>query len=126
MFDPASRALVIARGGHNPVLVADGGEHITQVPRAAPRSACARGWSSPRTSSPWPPGGDGRSLHRRPDEARDPDGTLFGLERLEHSLERCQNGVIRDTLEGVWDDIADFRGESTPTDDATLLLARLT
>ena len=59
-------------------------------------------------------------------EARDPDGTLFGLERLEHSLERCQNGAIRDTLEGVWDDIAAFRGESTPTDDATLLLARLT
>jgi sigma-B regulation protein RsbU (phosphoserine phosphatase) len=59
-------------------------------------------------------------------EARDPGGTLFGLERLEQSLERCQDEVIHDTLEGVWDDIAAFRGGVAPTDDATLLLARLT
>ena len=59
-------------------------------------------------------------------EARDPEGTLFGLERLEHSLARCQNAPVRDTLEVVWDDIAAFRGDSAPTDDATLLLVRLT
>ncbi|HEY5169727.1 MAG TPA: SpoIIE family protein phosphatase, partial [Thermoleophilia bacterium] len=59
-------------------------------------------------------------------EARDPDGTLYGLERLEQSLERCQSGAVRDTLEGVWGDITAFRGDSAPTDDATLLLVRLT
>ena len=59
-------------------------------------------------------------------EARDPEGTLFGLERLEHSLERCRNAPVRDTLEGVWDDITAFRGDHAPTDDATLLLVRLT
>ena len=46
-------------------------------------------------------------------EARDPAGTLFGMERLVSSLERCQTGGIRDTLEGVWDDIVAFRGESS-------------
>ena len=59
-------------------------------------------------------------------EARDPEGTLFGLERLEHSFERCQYAAVRDTLDGVWADIVAFRGDSAPTDDATLLLVRFT
>ena len=29
-------------------------------------------------------------------------------------------------LTAMWDDIAAFRGDSAPTDDATLLLVRLT
>jgi sigma-B regulation protein RsbU (phosphoserine phosphatase) len=57
-------------------------------------------------------------------EARAPDGSLFGLERLERSLARCQDAPVRDTLDRVWDDIAAFRGGSAPTDDATLLLVR--
>ena len=59
-------------------------------------------------------------------EARDPGGALYGLERLEQSLERCQEAPVRDTLQGVWDDVTAFRGDGTPTDDATLLLVRLT
>ena len=102
------------------------GERAPRCPRAAPRSACAPGWSSPRTSSRLAPGTTVALYTDGLTEARDPDGTLFGLERLESSLERCQNDAIRDTLEGMWDDIAVFRGESAPTDDATLLLARLT
>jgi sigma-B regulation protein RsbU (phosphoserine phosphatase) len=59
-------------------------------------------------------------------EARDPAGTLYGMERLEQSLERCQHSAVRDTLDGVWGAITAFRGERAPTDDATLLLVRLT
>jgi sigma-B regulation protein RsbU (phosphoserine phosphatase) len=58
-------------------------------------------------------------------EARDPEGSLFGLERLERSLERCQSAPVRDTLDGVWGDIVAFRGAGSRTDDATLLLVRL-
>ena len=59
-------------------------------------------------------------------EARDPAGSLYGLERLEQSLERCRSSAVRDTLDGVWGDVTAFRGDSAPTDDATLLLVRLT
>jgi sigma-B regulation protein RsbU (phosphoserine phosphatase) len=58
-------------------------------------------------------------------EARDPGGALYGLERLERSLEGCRDDPVRDTLRGVWDDVVAFRGDSPPTDDATLLLVRL-
>jgi sigma-B regulation protein RsbU (phosphoserine phosphatase) len=57
-------------------------------------------------------------------EARDTHGELFGLERLEDALERCHRRPLDETLEAMWADIAAFRQGASPTDDATLLLAK--
>jgi serine phosphatase RsbU (regulator of sigma subunit) len=125
VYDPATRSLAIAGGGHNPVLVA-GGESIIQVPSRGAALGVRTGLEFPEDELTLPPGATIALYTDGLTEARDPAGTLFGLERLEHSLEGCQNESIHDTLERVWGDIADFRDDRTPTDDATLLLARLT
>ncbi len=124
-YDPSDGSLVIAGGGHNPVLVA--GEHgVSEVPSRGAALGVRTGLRFPEDRVV---PGAGATLALYTDgltEARAPGGTLYGLERLERSLERCRSGSVRDTLDGVWGDIAAFRGDSAPTDDATLLLVRLT
>jgi sigma-B regulation protein RsbU (phosphoserine phosphatase) len=57
-------------------------------------------------------------------EAQDPDGNLFGEDRLTQSL-RHHCGRNAETLaQGVIDDAGRFRGGSRPTDDLTLLILR--
>ena len=124
-YDPSDRSLVIAGGGHNPVLVADEAG-ISQVPSRGAALGVRTGLQFPEDRVVV---GAGATVALYTDgltEARDPQGTLYGMERLEHSLERCRSGAVRDTLDGVWDDVTAFRGDSAPTDDATLLLVRLT
>lgn len=124
VYDPAAGSLVVAGGGHNPVLVADGAA-VTQIPSRGAALGVRTGLEFPEDEVHPGPGATVALYTDGLTEARDPAGTLFGLERLERSLERCQALPIRETLDGVWDDIAAFRGGGAPTDDATLLLARL-
>ena len=124
-YDPSDGSLVIAGGGHNPVLVA-GENGVSEVPSRGAALGVRTGLQFPEDRRD---PGAGATVAFYTDgltEARDPHGTLYGLERLEQSLERCQSGPVRDTLEGVWDDVTTFRGDNAPTDDATLLLVRLT
>ena len=123
-YDPSDGSLVIAGGGHNPVLVA-GERGVSEVPSRGAALGVRTGLRFPEDRVV---PGAGATLALYTDgltEARDPGGALYGLERLERSLERCQSGPVRDTLDGVWGDITAFRGDSAPTDDATLLLVRL-
>jgi serine phosphatase RsbU (regulator of sigma subunit)/hydrogenase/urease accessory protein HupE len=124
-YDPSDRSLVIAGGGHNPVLVASE-DGVSEVPSRGAALGVRTGLQFPEDTMHLAPGTTVALYTDGLTEARDPEGTLFGLERLEHSLARCQNAPVRDTLEVVWDDITAFRGDSAPTDDATLLLVRLT
>ena len=125
VFDPSDRSLVIAGGGHNPVLVADG-RSIGEVPSRGAALGVRTGLQFPEDSMTLEAGATVALYTDGLTEARDPGGALYGLERLEQSLERCQEAPVRDTLQGVWDDITAFRGDATPSDDATLLLVRLT
>ena len=123
-YDPGSRSLVIAGGGHNPVLVA-GQDGVRQVPsRGAAlgvRTGLHFGEDEVTLSA-----GDALALYTDGlTEARDPRGELFGLERLEKALERCHRRPLDETLARVWSDVAAFRGGASPSDDATLLLAKL-
>jgi sigma-B regulation protein RsbU (phosphoserine phosphatase) len=124
-YDPTDGSLVVAGGGHNPVLVADG-HGVSEVPSRGAALGVRTGLQFPEDRVAL---GVGATVALYTDgltEARDPQGALYGLERLERSLEGCQDGAVRDTLEGVWSDVTAFRGDSAPTDDATLLLVRLT
>ena len=91
-------------------------------PRRAHRPAVPGG---PHRS--WTPAPRWRSTPTASRRRATPSGALYGLERLEHSLERCRSAPVRDTLDGrVGATSPRFRGDSAPTDDATLLLVRLT
>ena len=124
-YDPSDRSLVIAGGGHNPVLVASE-DGVSEVPSRGAALGVRTGLRFPEDTMVLAPGATMALYTDGLTEARDPEGTLFGLERLEHSLARCQNAPVHDTLAVMWDDITAFRGDSAPTDDATLLLVRLT
>jgi len=124
VYDPSDRSLVIAGGGHNPVLIT-GEDGISQVPSRGAALGVRTGLQFPEDTVAIPVGATVALYTDGLTEARDTEGGLYGLERLEQSLERCRNRPVRDTLEGVWDDIAAFRGSGAPTDDATLLLVRL-
>jgi sigma-B regulation protein RsbU (phosphoserine phosphatase) len=124
VYDPSDRSLVIAGGGHNPVLVT-GRDGVSQVPSRGAALGVRTGLQFPEDTVVLPAGATVALYTDGLTEARDPEGGLYGLERLEQSLERCRNRPVRDTLDGVWDDVAAFRGSGAPTDDATLLLVRL-
>jgi serine phosphatase RsbU (regulator of sigma subunit) len=124
-YDPGDRSLVVAGGGHNPVLVASD-DGVREVPSRGAALGVRTGLQFPEDVVVLSPGATVALYTDGLTEARDPEGTLFGLERLEHSLARGQDAPVRETLGAVWDDITAFRGGSAPTDDATLLLVRLT
>ena len=86
-YDPSDRSLVIAGGGHNPVLVADERRHepgalARRRPRRPHRPAVPRGPRGPRRRARrW------RSTPTASPRRATPRAALYGLERLEHSLE---------------------------------------
>ena len=124
VYDPADRGLTIAGGGHNPVLVSDA-QGVREVPSRGAALGVRTGLQFPEDSLSLGPGATVALYTDGLTEARNPSGELYGLERLERSLEGCRDDPVHDTLRSVWDDIVAFRGDSPPTDDATLLLARL-
>ena len=123
-YDPGSRRLVVAGGGHNPVLVADG-DGIREIPSRGAALGVRTGLEFPEDDLELPKGATVAFYTDGLTEARNADGELFGLERLATALERCHDRPVRETLDGVWEEVAAFRGDGAPTDDQTLLLARL-
>ena len=124
VYDPAAKNLTIAGGGHNPVLVrsADG---VREVPSRGAALGVRTGLQFPEDEIALA-AGDAVALYTDGlTEARSPANELFGMERLTTAFERCRERSLDETLEAVWEDIAEFRDGVLPGDDATLLLARL-
>ncbi len=124
IYDPHERSLVVAGGGHNPVLVfGAGGVH--GVPARGAALGVRTGLQFPEDRIDLSPG-DAVALYTDGlTEARAPGGALFGLERLEETLQDCHLRSLDETLDTVWSRIEAFRAEASPSDDATLLLARI-
>jgi len=124
VYDPDTKSLTIAGGGHNPVLVC-GADGVRQVPSRGAALGVRTGLQFPEDKIALAVG-DAVALYTDGlTEARSPANDLFGMERLEAAFERCREYSLDETLEAVWEDIAAFRDGVSPSDDATLLLARL-
>ena len=124
VYDPQRNSLTIAGGGHNPILLAGPGG-VREVPSRGAALGVRTGLQYPEDQVALAAGETVVLYTDGLTEARDPNGELFGLERLENALERCHQRPLDETLESVWGDVAAFRAEASPSDDATLLLARL-
>lgn len=124
VYDPRAGTLAIAGGGHNPVLLT-GPDGLREVPsRGAALGVRAHLEYPEDVIVPEPD--DLLALYTDGlTEARDPSGRLYGLERLEAALEGYRGRATNVTLAGVWSDVAAFRAGMPASDDATLLLARL-
>jgi len=124
VYDPSDRSLVVAGGGHNPVLIV-GDDGVRELPSRGAALGVRTGLRFPEDAVALPEGATVALYTDGLTEARGPDGDLYGLSRLKQSLARCHGRPVRETLAGVWGDIAAFRGSGRPTDDATLLLVRI-
>ena len=125
IYDPRDRSLVVAGGGHNPVLVFGAGG-VRGVPARGAALGVRTGLQFPEDRLDLAPG-DSIALYTDGlTEARAPGGALFGLEPREETFRDCHRRSLDETLDMVWSRIEAFRAEASPSDDATLLLARMT
>lgn len=125
VYDPATRELTVAGGGHNPVLVA-GADGIRAVPSRGAALGVRPGLQYPQDVVVLQRGDTVALYTDGITEARAPDGGLFGIGRLQRTIQRCQGRPLDEALDTVWADIATYRGTAPAGDDATLLLLRST
>lgn len=124
VYDPSTRRATIAGGGHNPVVVV-GRDGLREVPSRGAALGVRRGLRFPEDEVRLEPHDCVALYTDGLTEARAPGGELFGLDRLRDALAAGDDRPPDATLESVWQAVDEFRGGTSPTDDATLLLARL-
>jgi sigma-B regulation protein RsbU (phosphoserine phosphatase) len=124
VYDPATRHLTVAGGGHNPLIVMSGGA-VELVPSRGAALGVRTGLQFPEDDMTLKRGDTVAFYTDGLTEARDPGGELLGQDRLEAMLAESLDDSLEATLQTVWDRVAAFRATASPSDDATLLLARL-
>ncbi len=124
VYDPSTRHLSVAGGGHNPVLVVSS-NGIERVPSRGAALGVRTGLQFPEDDFVLDPGDTVALYTDGITEARDPAGELLGQHRLEAMLSEADTDSLDATLESVWERVAAYRGGAAATDDATLLLARM-
>ena len=98
-YDPADRSLVIAGGGHNPVLVADA-DGVLEVPSRGAALGVRTGLQFPEDSLALGLGRDGRAVHRRSHRSTRPRWERSTASRgWSARCEGCLDDPVRDTLE---------------------------
>jgi len=124
VFEPADGKMTIAGGGHNPVLIVSP-DALTAVPSRGAALGVRTGLEFPEDEVVLPKGATLALYTDGITEARSPDGELFGMKRLEEALRVAAGAPVEHTLDAVWGEVGAFRATAEPSDDATLLLARL-
>jgi serine phosphatase RsbU (regulator of sigma subunit) len=123
VYDPATRRVTTANGGHNPLLLLNG-DGLSQVPSHGGILGVRANLSFPEEEFLLSSGDTLVLYTDGVTEARGPDRELFGTARLQTLLEEWRDLAPDDLLAAVWNAVADFRDGRPPSDDATLLLVR--
>jgi serine phosphatase RsbU (regulator of sigma subunit) len=125
LYDPATGDLTLAGAGHNPVLVLS----ANGVQRLDSRGAILGVRPGLEFPEDHVQAGPGDVLAFYTDgltEARRPDGEQFGIDRLCELLDEQKDNPLTIMVSATWEAIDAFRAGAPPSDDATLLLVRLT
>ena len=124
IYSPLDRELVIANGGHNPLLVV-GSDGLRELPSRGSLLGVRPDLEFPEDRLVLAPNDTFALFTDGLTEARDDGRALFGTARLAAALEGAAGSSAGATLEAAWQAVADFRGGAPATDDATLLLGRV-
>jgi serine phosphatase RsbU (regulator of sigma subunit) len=124
IYSPADRELVVANGGHNPLLVF-GSTGLREFPSRGSMLGVRDGLEFPEDSLVLEPDDTFALFTDGLTEARDPNRGLFGTARLVEALSSAPRASAGTALETAWQAVTDFRAGTPATDDATLLLGRV-
>lgn len=127
IYDPAHRKLTYSSAGHNPPMVRRCGSGVVGELDGARRLPLGlfEGYDYD-DSTVWLSPGDDLVLYTDGiTDANDPDGRLFGVDRLRATLGPCR-GDADALIQSVLDGLDEFTQGQPPGDDRTLLVARVT
>ncbi len=124
LYDPVRGTLTLANAGHNPVLHlnATGVRHIASQ---GPMLGVRPNLDFPEDTVAAAPGDVLALFTDGITETRRADGEQFGVQRLSTLLFGLRHKSLEDILQETWRTVDIFREGNEPTDDATLLLVRL-
>ena len=127
VYDPADRRLSYARAGHEPPLVRDPGSTTGSVHRLDAVGGVPLGMLDDvvyeEATIEMAPG---RTLLLYTDgitDARDPDGDMFGIDRVEQALAKCAGGP-ESIVKSITDPLARHAADVRPGDDQTIIAIR--
>ena len=124
IYSPSDRELVVANGGHNPLLVfGPGGQR--EFPSRGSMLGVRADLEFPEDQLTLEPGDTFALFTDGLTEARAEGRALFGTARLAAALSDAPEASAASRLEAAWQAVTDFRAGTPPTDDATLLLGRV-
>ena len=127
-FLPERNVLEVGNGGHNPLLlVAPGGEATWVRPTARAlglRPDVGRAGSDLKREMPWREGLVAVLYTDGITEAMNPDGEVFGEERLLEAVRRVQELSAHEILEAVRAAVTSFARGSAQGDDQTLIVVK--
>jgi len=124
IYSPSDRELVVANGGHNPLLVFGPGG-LREFPSQGSMLGVRADLEFPEDRLVLGPDDSFALFTDGLTEARDNDRALFGTTRLAAALAGTAGSSAAATLDATWQAVADFRDGAPATDDATLLLGRV-
>ncbi len=124
IYSPSQRELVIANGGHNPLLVFGSGGR-RELPSRGSMLGVRTDLEFPEDRVALAPGDSFALFTDGLTEARGEDRELFGVERLADSLADASGTSAAATVEAAWQAVSDFRDGTPASDDATLLIGRV-
>jgi len=125
LYEPDRRRLVVANGGHNPLVVV-GADGARQAPSSGSVLGMRVGLDFPEQVIELRRGDTFVIYTDGLTEARGRDRDLLGPERLLAVLQAAAGGSAQEMLDATWAAVDEFRGGAAAGDDATLLLGRVT
>jgi phosphoserine phosphatase RsbU/P len=126
LLEPASGRLTLANAGHaDPILIRDGA--VLALPRPPKRDlalGAVRCWTYGEIEL-WLKPGDLLCLYTDGlNEAQNSQNQLFGESALVTALTQYRQMPVKELLQRILDEIADFRGKTPQSDDITLILLK--
>jgi serine phosphatase RsbU (regulator of sigma subunit) len=124
IYSPQQRELVVANGGHNPLLVfGPGGRR--ELPSRGSMLGVRTDLEFPEERVVLEPGDSFALFTDGLTEARGEDRELFGMQRLARVLAGASGASAAATVAAAWQAVTDFRDGAPAGDDATLLIGRV-